>query len=485
MEYKTKWTKLPFFCLLLMTSGNWACSNLSNKRKEIRPVSSNANTSYEDVENADKEYTSQEIEDNKESTSQEIENSKPSTEEKNVTPAGNQKTSCKPLKKHPSRHDVACFSSVAEFIEALPLDTRKRYALVHTSKSRQKEYSTLKHPRLIIYSQYGESLFGISTHPDDPDREEIEFAQLNESSGLWEFFAIDFSKKTEKFTDGNSCINCHGPTKNNLAPIWKEYHLWPHAYNGGERGKMDECSGGNRALTEEQAANLNRIIAEKESSDRFKHIEFSQNGGYKKCNRLIVPGGTINLAFTRALNTAQVRAAMIKMKKSPHYLKHRFTLILDGKFCTSFRAEIPADVLASLKGHVDKHYVERYPNQNLNTWLKTTEVLGVDTRTNFRFQEPFFENGQFNEAGTSYLYNAGRNDIGVFIQNLVMHELVKEFPSQLTDPLKLLTDLKILENFYIKHTGSRDIERPSNHVKGFGGSAELCKAIAELARPYL
>ena len=157
--------------------------------------------------------------------------------------------------------------SIEAYLADLPPHLRQSYAFVDSSRAGRP--ADTQRPRIILFGSDARFLAALGSHPDDPERETIDLAQLNDATGFWDFASIDFSAEPPRLiTDSSNCQSCHGTPPR---PIWGSYNDWPGTF-GETRDR----------LSAEQATSVRAFhdLAEGQPvdpiypADRFTYLEY-------------------------------------------------------------------------------------------------------------------------------------------------------------------------------------------------------------------
>lgn len=331
-----------------------------------------------------------------------------------------------------NKQELICFDDVKKFLDAIPESMRNYYLLIHNSQSTQATSSD-RFPRLIIYSPTGRTIIGITTDPADANRETVEFAQMDEKTGNWDFFSHNFAQGEAGLNGSESCMQCHGSTEKTIRPIWESYQRWPHALSswsirqepgedlhGLDEGLAEDLTTTNASLvlSPQGAVGLSEIYQNRKNSDRFHTLEFQSpsktaNFLQDKMTRpspdtfiqgdlLSLPTdsyGTINIVFSKALVYAQALGINLKLQQHKDYETLLPALILSSDLCGYKKGDHgKLDALLT-----QLPYSERYMGQNscFNDHLKLQEAMGLDVVLNYKMGKVFTEQLQDNEPCSS------------------------------------------------------------------------------------
>ncbi len=216
-------------------------------------------------------------------------------------------------------------TTIKGLLNALPKHYRNNFSLVEHTKGEGQ--SSLKYPRIVLFGSDGTFLMNISTKPDDPKHDLLDFAILSENDGTWDFSQFDFTGSTPKLhVKPESCIRCHG---DNPRPVWGTNMDWPGVFGD------NEAAGPNgEALSFRHAERMNEIKEGKTFSDRFDFLEWSDqkltSGGIRRIANHAF--GAELLVSNMAMGTATGRGVFIRMKKGNKvvYKQIRGALLLLG-----------------------------------------------------------------------------------------------------------------------------------------------------------
>jgi hypothetical protein len=147
----------------------------------------------------------------------------------------------------------AGISSLAGLLESLPAWLHSNHILVEGTRS--ANLASLEHPRVLLFGSDARFLMSFGSHPDDPAREVIDLAEL-EDGGHWKFRSLDFRTSPPTLSpDDSACTGCHADPPR---PFWGSYPNWPGAF-----GPVRDL------VTAGQAERLNQLRANPGASDRF------------------------------------------------------------------------------------------------------------------------------------------------------------------------------------------------------------------------
>jgi hypothetical protein len=140
--------------------------------------------------------------------------------------------------------------TVEKFIEELPLEYRRSYALMF--KSRSLHDSSFRNPRVLLYGNDGHLVVSFNGDSSQRAFHAVEIMQFDQELKTFQFAEFKFPKTIGTDSQAQaqshapsqaqshssvsidlkpqSCLKCHGQTPH---PIWDSYPAWPGAY--GER----------------------------------------------------------------------------------------------------------------------------------------------------------------------------------------------------------------------------------------------------------
>ena len=116
-----------------------------------------------------------------------------------------------------TEHDI---STAEAFIAALPPLHKTHYMAIYRSDSPVAEFISTEHPRIVSWGADSRFVVTWTTHPDDPNGNQVEFLQPLPEEGRWSAGVIDFSGTTAEIRHPNACSQCHGTLNR---PLWGAY----------------------------------------------------------------------------------------------------------------------------------------------------------------------------------------------------------------------------------------------------------------------
>ncbi|MCH9687008.1 MAG: hypothetical protein K0V04_36570 [Deltaproteobacteria bacterium] len=208
-------------------------------------------------------------------------------------------------------------TNIGDLLSDMPDSMRENYVLMEQTRSRH--LADLESPRLIMFGLDARFLMAVGGVHEDPLREVVEMAELDEQTGQWIYRLIDFETGTPTLSaNDHACQGCHGnPTR----PIWGNYPDWPGAFGSDE----NHLTGGQRAM-------LSSLAEDPASSDRYHHLEFDDDYG---SNVMWLPGRDYGYAYTSfnfELVVAVSDGLVTRMTQAPGWDTLKYTL-LDASIC--------------------------------------------------------------------------------------------------------------------------------------------------------
>lgn len=232
-----------------------------------------------------------------------------------LPPPGTPKLTIDGIKRFVVQNNIA---SVEDLLSAMPRTMRRNYALVETTRSQNP--STINHPRLILFGSDARFMMALGSDPDDPKREQVDMAQLDDATGFWIFRSLDFSTPAPELSaDDSQCTQCHSSP---ARPFWGTYPNWPGMF-----GPRDD------RLTNAQSATLNRLRDTQDTSDRFHQIEFLDSFYNQSGRPVSLPGRVYpytNTIFNMELGAAVADGVYRRLKNNRNYQTLREELLVVG-----------------------------------------------------------------------------------------------------------------------------------------------------------
>jgi hypothetical protein len=223
----------------------------------------------------------------------------------------------------------AGISSLAGLLGSLPSWILANHVLL--DGTRTAHHASVEHPRALLFGSDARFLMAFSSDPDDPSREVIDLAEL-EDTGFWKFRSIDFRTSPPTLSpDDSACTGCHADPPR---PFWGSYSSWPGAF-GPQQDRV----------TAAQAERLNELRADPSASDRFFGLGIPApfgGGAWEEGDVVRLPGRSYaysNTVFNMELGAAVADGAFRRLRASP-----RFRDLRDELLTLSYCA--PRDALA-------------------------------------------------------------------------------------------------------------------------------------------
>ena len=231
------------------------------------------------------------------------------------SPPGTPKLTIDGIKQFVDQNNII---NVEDLLNSMPRAMRRNYALVETSRSQNP--SSINHPRLIIFGSDARFMMSLGSDPDDPKREQVDMAQLDDDTGFWIFRSLKFGTSTPELSaDDSECTQCHSSP---ARPFWGTYPDWPGMF-----GPRDD------RLTTAQSAAFNRLRDTQDTSDRFHALEFLDSF-YNQAGRPVSLPGRVypytNTIFNMELGAAVADGVYRRLKNNRKYQKLREELLVVG-----------------------------------------------------------------------------------------------------------------------------------------------------------
>ena len=201
----------------------------------------------------------------------------------------------------------AGISSLEGLLGALPTWLLANHILVEATRSGNP--ASVEHPRVLLFGSDARFLMAFGSDPDDPGREVIDIAEL-EDSGFWKFRSIDFGTSPPTLSpDDSACTGCHADPPR---PFWGSYPNWPGMF-GPQQDRV----------TAAQANRLNELRANPSASDRFFALGVPApfgGGVWEEGDVVRLPGRSYaysNTVFNMELGAAVADGAFRRLRASP------------------------------------------------------------------------------------------------------------------------------------------------------------------------
>ena len=211
----------------------------------------------------------------------------------------------------------AGISSVAGLLGALPPWLLANHILVETSRAGHP--ASVENPRMLLFGSDARLLLAVGSDPDDPHREVIDAAELEEN-GFWRFRSIDFRTSPPTLSpDDSACTGCHADPPR---PFWGSYPSWPGVF-----GALQD------RVSASQANRLNELRAAPGASDRFFALGVPApfgGGAWKEGDLVRLPGRAYaysNTVFNMELGAAVADGAFRRLRAAPGFRDLRDELL--------------------------------------------------------------------------------------------------------------------------------------------------------------
>ena len=155
--------------------------------------------------------------------------------------------------------ETEAIQSVPDLLKRLPEGYRTFSVLQHQSRSRHQ--ASFQFPRVIFYGPDASLLTAVSTHPEDPNFQTVEFIQYEPQTRKFTAHELHFSDGKTKWTlNSPTCHRCH---RKDLRPNWEPYNLWPGTYGS----VQDKVSPGSREHEE-----LTTLLSQFKTNERLAQL---------------------------------------------------------------------------------------------------------------------------------------------------------------------------------------------------------------------
>jgi len=303
----------------------------------------------------------------------------------------------------------AGISSLEGLLGALPTWLLANHILVEATRSGNP--ASVEHPRGLLFGSDARFLMAFGSDPDDPGREVIDIAEL-EDSGFWKFRSIDFRTSPPTLSpDDSACTGCHADPPR---PFWGSYPNWPGMF-GPQQDRV----------TAAQANRLNELRANPSASDRFFALGVPApfgGGVWEEGDVVRLPGRSYaysNTVFNMELGAAVADGALRRLRASPRFRDLRDELLTlsycaprDGVAYASSGARdaISSTLLALGVAPAVRDSLYRY--------------LGVDPDLAFSLHRLADESSDPN-------WNVSTDSLAGLVNLLVLHDWMREDPELL------------------------------------------------------
>ena len=317
-------------------------------------------------------------------------------------------------------------TTMEELLNTFPDHYRTYFSLVeHTRAAGQ---SNLEAPRIVLYGPDGRFMANVGTKTDDPLYNKLDVAELNTTTGRWEFSVFDFTtEKPSLIRNDESCIECHGDL--NSRPSWGDFQEWTGVFG-------DSIIDGPRpeALDHTHAIKMNKIMSGKGGNPRFdfllwkpqsmrrggvRHIAHHDFGPELLISNIIF-GSSASLGHYLRLSQKYPEKYKERRKELLlAYFKNRastdrnFIRINQSKEALAYVSTMKQKITDSLEGY-------GYTKDSVDEILAS---LGLDTR------EAFSLDTQHQREAPQTDWNMGAGDLYDFLMLQVLDELRKEDPA--------------------------------------------------------
>lgn len=246
---------------------------------------------------------------------------------------------------------------IEQFLADLPPSYTGSFVLIHHSHSLQQ--ATYEKPRVVYFGPDGQFLLAVGNVPEDPRSQMLEFADLDEASGIYHFGEVDLTHtgSPQVTKDAVSCTKCHGnPTR----PIWGQYPKWEGTYSD-EAGKIAAAD----------QAGFAKFLSTRGSDPRLAQLQFNSGNDYFTLTSRSYPYA--NTDMNHEIGNTLARATLTRMRRDRNFDSYKWAALAtsDALYCLATDAWF--DIAAKLK----KLYPKNLPPTPL-LFVQSARLLGVD-----------------------------------------------------------------------------------------------------------
>ncbi|MBD0403065.1 hypothetical protein [Flammeovirga sp. EKP202] len=257
-------------------------------------------------------------------------------------------------------------SSVEDLMLKLPEVYRKNFSLVEHTKALGE--ANLDYPRIVMFGSDGHLLFNISSKLDDPTYQKVDGIELNEQTGNWELFQVDFTQAKIKVHDApQECFRCHGQA--HPKPLWGTSSHWEGVFGDNEaKGPNGE------ALSMRHLQKMNAFKGHRTNSPRLKLLLWDmeqklRSGGIRniKDNRF----GAELITSNHFIGASTAKGIYIRMRQHENYQNIVLPLLL-------LTAQMGKDI--NIGQITSKHFdLNNIPHHIDSLYT----LVNIDTKTDF------------------------------------------------------------------------------------------------------
>jgi hypothetical protein len=313
----------------------------------------------------------------------------------------------------------AGISSLEGLLGILPTWLLANHILVEETRTRNR--ASIEHPRGLLFGSDARFLMAFGSDPDDPRREVIDIAELEEN-GFWKFRSIDFGTSPPTLSpDDSGCKGCHADPPR---PFWGSYPNWPGMF-GPQQDRV----------TAAQAERLNELRADPSASDRFFALGVPApfgGGVWEEGDVVRLPGRSYaysNTVFNMELGAAVADGAFRRLRAS-----QRFRDLRDELLTLSYCA--PRDALA---------YVSSGARDAIAATLLSLGIAPVGRDSLYRYlgvdPDRAFSLHRLADEPPDSKWNVSTDTLAGLVNLLLLHDWMREDP-ELLQLLEAAPDLK-------------------------------------------
>lgn len=246
---------------------------------------------------------------------------------------------------------------IEQFLKDLPPSYTGSFVLIHNSHSLQQ--ATYEKPRVVYFGPDARFLLAVGNVPEDPRSQTLEFAELDEVSGIYRFGEVDLRRSGAPKVIKNpaSCTLCHG---NPARPVWGQYPHWEGTYSD-EAGKI--------AAVDQPG--FSQFLKTRMSDPRLALLQFNSGSDYFVLSSRAYPYANTDL--NHELGNTIARATLTRLRRDPNFNSYKWAVLAtsDALYCLATDAWF--DIAAKLK----RLYPANLPSTPL-AFVKSIRLLGVD-----------------------------------------------------------------------------------------------------------
>ena len=204
-------------------------------------------------------------------------------------------------------------TTVDQLLATLPLDYKKYYTMMHTSRSLQD--ASITSPRAIVMSIRDNLVFAFSGNTGQRRSNVVELVTYHPESASYEFRELSFAPAGVTLSDANPtlCRGCHGQDPR---PIWSPYPFWEGAF-GALRVMGSDAD--DQDILEQEGAFYRQMTQQPRYSSLlpFAETTFYHLGDYS----------TQNIALMRVVQKTNLDRVSRLLQATPFYQSYKFAIL--------------------------------------------------------------------------------------------------------------------------------------------------------------